>query len=178
MRAETLADAEVIGYLNEHFVIAWSNLLPELYGNAEPNAPPPPSYNADHVRSLPEGAGGGNIRVYFCTPQGRVVHQVVGYWKPARFLEEARQATELLAQKPEHVARVQGARRQELETARDAALAALPEQPLRNDPAVRRAAQLGLRCRAAADLVSELYADVEIILDRRREEVYTKGAVG
>lgn len=178
MRADTLADAEVIGYLNQHFVIAWSNLLPELYGNADPNAPAPPNYNPDHVKSVPEGAGGGNIRVYFCTPQGRVVHQVIGYWKATRFLEEARLAVELLQRTPEQVAKVQAGRRKELEKERDAALAALPAKPERNDPVVRRAAQLGLRCRAAEDLQRELYADVETILDRRREEVYTKGALG
>lgn len=178
MRADTLADAEVIGFLNQHFVIAWSNLLPELYGNADPHAAPPPSYDPERVKGVPEGAGGGNIRVYFCTPQGRVVHQTVGYWKAPRFLEEARRAVELLQRSPDHVARVQRARLQELEKERDAALAALPDRPQRNDPVVRRAAQLGLRCRAGEDLQRDLYADVETILDRRREEVYTKGALG
>src|SRR3974377_1937157 len=115
MRADTLADAEVIGYLNQHFVIAWSNLLPELYGNADPHAPPPPSYNPEHVRSVPEGAGGGNIRVYFCTPRGGVVHQVIGYGNPPRFLEEARLALTLLQGSPDAAAKIQRERRKELE---------------------------------------------------------------
>ncbi|MBY0527673.1 MAG: hypothetical protein K2R98_30020 [Gemmataceae bacterium] len=178
MRADTLASAEVIGYLNEHYVIAWSNLLPELYGNADPNAPPPPKYNPEHVKSVPEGAGGGNIRIYFCNPQGRVLHQVIGYWKPDRFLDEARFAASLFAMSPDRVIKVQTQRREELEKEQATAMAALPVEPKRNDPAARCAAQVGLRCRAANDLRKELHADIEDLLDRRREEVYTKGAVG
>jgi hypothetical protein len=178
MRADTLAHAEVIGYLNANYVIAWSNLLPELYGNADPNAPPPPKYDPAHVESLPEGAGGGNIRVYFCNPQGRLLHEVIGYWKPEQFLAEAHLAVALGAMNPDRVIHRQTERRAVLERERTAAMAVLPEEPRRNDPLVRHAAQLGLRCRAAADLCRELHADIEDLLDRRREEVYTKGAVG
>jgi hypothetical protein len=38
--------------------------------------------------------------------------------------------------------------------------------------------QSALRLRAATDLMPDLLADIEAVLDRRREEVYTKGAVG
>ena len=41
MRAETLAEAEVVGFLNQHFTLAWENLYPELFGRADPNAAPP-----------------------------------------------------------------------------------------------------------------------------------------
>src|SRR5262245_9861530 len=115
MRAETLSHAEVVGFLNEQFVIGWSNLLPELYGNADPNAPPPKAYNSEHLRSVPEGAGGGNIRCYFCNAEGKIVHQVVGYWKPERFLEETRFALALLTKSPAELARVQESHQQELQ---------------------------------------------------------------
>jgi hypothetical protein len=178
MRVETLSRAEVVGPLNEHFVVAWSNLVPELYGNADPNAPPPPSYNPEHARSMPEGGGGGNIRVYFCTPDGLIVHQVVGFWKAERFVEEVEFARGLLPLSPDEVRARQAARREEIAALRTAAGAEVPAEAARNDPRARRFAALSLRLRAADELLGDLFADVGDVLDRRHEEVYTKGAVG
>jgi hypothetical protein len=178
MRAETLSDAAVVGYLNEHFLMAWSNLLPALYGNADPNAPPPPGYESQHVASLPEGAGGGNIRLYFCTPRGELVHQVVGYWKKDRLLAEARFAVKLLERNIRRAHAAQTERRRDLDRQHRQALAALPPEPRRNDPAARRAAQLGVRLRAVDEVLRDWHRNVEQVIERRREEVYTKGAVG
>ncbi len=178
MRADTLAAAEVVGTLDSHFIIAWHNLLPELYGKASPTAAAPPRYTPENVRAVPEGSGGGNIRVYFCTPQGRVVHETIGYWKQHAFLGEVRVALDLLSQSRDQAERFHRERQRALTGQQEAALAALASQPERNDPEVRRAALLGLRLRAAAAIRQDLYVDVEVLMDRRREEVYTKGAVG
>ena len=164
--------------MNTNFIVAWSNLLPELYGNSDPNRPPPPQYSPEHLRSLPEGAGGGNIRAYFCTPRGHIVHLSIGYWKPERFLDEARFALALAGSNSGEVTEAQTRRRQELEAQRQTEEKELPAKPAANDPAVRKVGELGLRLRAAEDVRRDLLADIVEVLDRRREEVYTKGAVG
>src|SRR5262245_44884386 len=96
MRAKTLAADEVVSTLNRQYVIVWHNLLPELYGTADPDAGAPPTYDEQRVERLPEGAGGGNIRIYFCKPDGAVIHQVTGYWRPRRFMEEVAFAESLV----------------------------------------------------------------------------------
>jgi hypothetical protein len=171
----TLADADVTRHLSERYVVAWSNLLPELYGNADPNVPPPASYDTRAVRTTPEGAGGSNIRAYFCTAGGKIVHLSIGYWRPERFLAEARFAEQLLTRAKAEMAAAQRQRRQRIETAlREAQTALVP-----SDPASRvRVGQAALKLRAATELTPDLLADIDAVLDRRREEVYTKGAVG
>src|SRR5690349_13117468 len=99
MRAETLAEAEVVGFLNQHFTLAWENLYPELFGRADPNAAPP-RYSPEQMKDMPEGAGGGNIRCYVCTPDGKIVHQTLGFWRPERFLGELKFALSLPTNDP------------------------------------------------------------------------------
>lgn len=154
--------------------MAWHNLLPELYSDSVESLK---GYSPEHVAAVPEGAGGGNIRIYFCTPEGKVIHQVIGYWKPDSLLQEIRFARMLLAQ-PAALRSLHAERRKELDALRLEANAAVPAQPQRNDPAARRAAQLNLRVRAAVETATDLFSDLGQVLDRRREEVYSKGAVG
>jgi hypothetical protein len=170
----TLKDPGVVRYLSDNFVIAWSNLLPELYGNADPSAPPPASYDARAIATTPEGAGGGNIRAYFCRPDGKILHLSVGYWKPERFLAEARFARGL-AGDGKGLAAAQRERRKGLQSDLDAARAAVSGSPAERR---LRVAQAALRLRAAAELTPDLLSEIVTVLDRRREEVYTKGAVG
>lgn len=174
LRENTLANAEVLGELHNHFIVAWDNLLPELYPDT---GGPPKGYNPEHVASVPEGAGGGNIRIFFCTPDGKVVHQVIAYWKPESLLAEIRFARRLLEQ-PAAIRSLHAERRKDLDRLWREAEAASPARPKRNDPAVRRVAQCQIRLRAADETLADLLADLERILDRRREEVYTKGALG
>ncbi|MCI0461202.1 MAG: hypothetical protein L0Z62_30005 [Gemmataceae bacterium] len=171
----TLTDSDVIRHLGDRYVVAWSNLLPELYGNSDPTAPLPPSYDRRAVQTTPEGSGGSNIRAYFCTSAGKIVHLSIGFWRPERFLAEAQFAERLLAGDRGQIAPAQRARRQEAEATFDEAKTAF----VPSDPATRvRVAQAALRLRSATELTPDLLADVEAVLDRRREEVYTKGAVG
>jgi hypothetical protein len=172
----TLHDPEVIRSLNSDFVVAWSNLVPELYGNTDPNAPPPASYDKKAVETAPEGTGGGNVRAYFCTPAGKIVHLTMGYWKPERFLAEAKLARELLSQRETAACATQAQRRAELQAEFDKAKAAVTSPSDRD--AILTLARCGLRLRAADELLPDLFADIAAVLDRRREEVYTKGAVG
>ena len=101
MRANTLAAAEVVGPLNSRFVVAWSNLLPEFYGTAEPNPNAPQAYDERRIEPLPAGARGANNRLYFCKPDGTVVHQVTGYWRPQHLLEEVAFADSLMVLAPD-----------------------------------------------------------------------------
>jgi hypothetical protein len=173
LRENTLRQAEVIGELHPHFTVAWDNLLPELY----PDTGTPKAYSPEHAARVPEGAGGGNIRIYFCTPDGQIVHQVIGYWKPESLLEEIRFARRLLDQ-PEQRLALHAERRQRLTEQWRQAEAAVPAQPGKNDPAARRAAQFHIRLRAAQDAAANMLGDIGQALERRRAEVYTKGAVG
>jgi hypothetical protein len=170
----TLKDPGVVSYLRANYVVAWSNLLPELYGNSDPSIPPPASYDTRALATTPEGAGGGNIRAYFCRPDGKIVHLTVGYWKPERFLLEARFARDLSGD-PKRVAVARRAWLKMLQADFDKARAALSASVADGR---LRLAQASLRLRAAAELAPDLLAAIEIVLDRRREEVYTKGAVG
>jgi hypothetical protein len=178
MRANTLAAAEVVGPLNSRFVVAWSNLLPELYGAADPNSDAPAAYNTERVARLPEGAGGGNIRIYFCRPDGAVVHQVIGYWRPERFLEELAFAERLMELDSKQVRGEQGRRLRELEAVAERELVLVPDNVTANDPTARSAAQQALRRRSADELQALLGQDVEMLLRERRIKVYTEGAVG
>jgi hypothetical protein len=93
MRTVTFADLDLVGYLKEHFVLAWHNQSPDVYavpGQQE-------RYTAEQVKAYPEGGGGGNVRSYFCTPDGQVLAYVEGYWTGPRFLAEAKFAQGLAA---------------------------------------------------------------------------------
>jgi hypothetical protein len=177
MRAETLADAEVVGFLNRHFTLAWENLYPELFGRADPSATPP-KYAPEQTKDMPEGAGGGNIRCYVCTPDGKIVHQTLGFWRAERFLAEMRFALQLLTDNPaklrteqaKHAAKLQS----ELAAAKERAGAGNDWR----DPKLKFAAGCGVRVRGADELLADLLADVGTVIDRRRDEVFTKGALG
>ena len=176
MRAETLADAEVVGLLRQRFTLAWVNLYPELFGVADPNAAPP-KYAKAQTDDLPEGAGGGNIRCYFCTPDGRIVHQTLGLWRPERFQEECRfalslpdDAAKLRAAQSKHAAKVQA----EWAAARERAGKSTDWR----DPKLSAAAGCGVRVRGTDELLADLLKPVGEVIDRRRDEVFTKGALG
>lgn len=85
---KTLSDPRVADALS-NYVLATHNQLPELYCNhtVDPGAD---RYPDDQVDRCPEGAGGGNVRLYLCSSDGRIRRMLLGYWKPERFLEELR----------------------------------------------------------------------------------------
>jgi hypothetical protein len=92
MRTVTFADIQVIQVLQKHFVLVWHNQSPEFFseGVQEPATP-------EQAKAYPEGAGGGNVRTYFCTPNGQMVYYLQGFWRTERFVEEAVFARKVIA---------------------------------------------------------------------------------
>ena len=177
MRAETLADAEVVGFLRQHFTLAWVNLYPELFGKSDPNAAPP-RYAPEQTKNLAEGAGGGNIRCYFCTADGKIVHQTLGYWRAERFLAEGRFALGLPADDP---VKLRAEQRRHADKVQAEWLAAQERAGRGNDwrdPKLKLAAGCGVRVRGSEELLADLLRPVGEVIDRRRDEVFTKGALG
>jgi hypothetical protein len=94
MRHVTFAEPELVDYLNRHFVLVWHNQSPELYAEGGKQETP----SASQAAAYPEGGGGGNVRCYFCSADGRVATYLEGYWQPASFLTEAKSASEICQQ--------------------------------------------------------------------------------
>ncbi len=91
MRTVTFADPEIVDFLNENFVPVWLNHSPEIYQGLAPQDQPQAAYSPAEMAAYPEGGGGGNIRSYFCGPDGRIVHNTQGYWGPELYLRELQQ---------------------------------------------------------------------------------------
>lgn len=90
MRVVTLFEPTTQKYLGEQFVLVTHNQLPQLYCTSSTiDATRENPYPPEQLAVAHEGAGGGNVRSFFCTPDGRVVNYVAGFWGPRRFLAEA-----------------------------------------------------------------------------------------
>jgi hypothetical protein len=89
MRTVTFADVSLVKKLNSQVHCVWSNQNPD--SNVDE-----PIDEVEVVQAVPEGAaaaypcggGGGNIRAYFCTADGEVIHYVQGYWPAKNFAQE------------------------------------------------------------------------------------------
>jgi len=100
MRVDTLEKKQVLNNLSKHFVLVAHNQLPQLYcscqspaetsdpnqQNVDPTAPK--QYPKNQMALVSEGAGGGNIRTFFCMPDGRVINYLAGYWKEEQYRRE------------------------------------------------------------------------------------------
>ena len=155
MRTVTFSDAAVERILDEHFDLYWTNQLPELF--RDPNAPPR-RYPESQMEQFPEGGGGGNVRVFVCTPDGRVVHHLRGYWSPATLLDELEFARALIDRDAETIAAAHRAHVHEGGAT----------------PLERAQQNLLRRCHDE----TVIHAPVRGELRRIEEEVFTKGAVG
>jgi hypothetical protein len=82
MRTVTFAEPRVVDYLKRHFVLLWHNQAPE-----RPSSPPADA--GQQVEAYPEGSGGGNLRTYFCTADGKICYYLEGYWGHERCQEHA-----------------------------------------------------------------------------------------
>ncbi len=91
MRTVTFADAKVVDCLRDRFILVWHNQSPDLY--AETGNQDKPS--AAQAAAYPEGGGGGNVRSYFCSPNGTVATYLEGFWQPASYLREAKAAADI-----------------------------------------------------------------------------------
>ena len=83
MRAGALSDKEVGAYLKDHYVAAWERVGTFTVVQHEGKA---------IVRA------GGNVALYFCTPELEVVHAVAGPVGKEKFLAEAKWAAETYRQ--------------------------------------------------------------------------------
>ena len=86
MRAVTLSNRNVRNYLENNFVVGWTNIK-----NQTPYAGTSghhyPWYPAVQTTTC---AGHHNVQMFFLTSDGRVLHCLPGYWRPADFLLEAK----------------------------------------------------------------------------------------
>lgn len=73
--------------MNDRFVLYWTNQIPGLYcaTNVDARAK---NFPDEMVAKCPEGAGGGNVRFFTCTPEGRLQDCLLGYWGKATLLRE------------------------------------------------------------------------------------------
>lgn len=83
MRTATFGDRQVIRTLQRDFILLWHNQSPGLNEPGEQAQPTP-----EQIKAYPEGAGGSNVVTYFADPDGKVVYQLTGFWRPERFRTE------------------------------------------------------------------------------------------
>ncbi len=79
MRAGALSDAQVGAYLKEHFVSTWKRVS---------------TFTAIQKDGKTVIRVGGNVAIYFCTPDYEVIHAIAGPVGKDRFLSDARWAVE------------------------------------------------------------------------------------
>jgi hypothetical protein len=156
-RAKTLTDGEVREVLARDFVLAMHNQLPELYCNQSVN-PGEDRYPGDQVEGCPESAGGGNLRVFLCRPGGELLFEMLGYWKPERFLAELRRGAAMAL-------------------ADQAGLERLHRECLARHAASPNRAEKML-VRAHEEALADLLKPVDQVLGRIEDEIYTKGSIG
>lgn len=85
MRTVTFADLSVIDDLKQHFVLLWHNQSVDAFAMEGVQQ----KYTPEQVKAYPEGGGGGNVRTYFCTSDGKVLYYLQGFWRDERYRAEA-----------------------------------------------------------------------------------------
>jgi hypothetical protein len=90
MRTVTFADEKLVREISRSFVPVWHNQDPEgaAGGNCAAAKQPAPA----EANEYPLGAGGANLRTYICSPEGKLVYFLEGYWSPETYLAELRAA--------------------------------------------------------------------------------------
>jgi len=84
MRTVTFSDAKVAAALSKDFVCAWKNIRPGEKFKRGVNERLD-DFRATRPDVLPDGTGATNICAIFALPDGRILHAVQGYAKPASF---------------------------------------------------------------------------------------------
>jgi hypothetical protein len=202
MRVGTLEDPVTLRFLAERFVLVTHNQLPQLYcsGSTVDTTTTNP-YPKEQMAQAPEGSGGGNVRSYFCTPDGRVVSYIAGRWGREKFLAEARWALERMdevEQRPELLrahrrmsfqyasARDSQVSPEELEEIIEASITAKPQAVDGRDAAeiARRwklyhlAAAYNRLIRSHHEVREILMLPIDEVLQKVEDDVYIKGAIG
>ena len=95
MRTVTFSRSAVQALLDDRFVSTWHNQAPDVFpvGSGDPQKA---SYPQSYYDEFPDGAGGANVKLFFCTFEGKIVHYTQGYLTPESLKVEAEFALGLL----------------------------------------------------------------------------------
>jgi thioredoxin-related protein len=185
MRRATFSDERLVQDLRHQVVAVWHDQNSVLVNcKLQPPQKPP---TKQMIKAYPVGGGGGNLRTYFCTPAGKIVHYVEGYWPATAFAAELRYAqTQYAAMQQSsetEIAKTLAANLGEqiaaIETQRQALMKRHPaefKKPFAQSEIRRRHASLGLKVnhyRAAAKLASK---DVSPVLAQLMIQHIGRGA--
>jgi hypothetical protein len=117
MRTVTFSQTDVIRAIETNFVPTWFNQAPGQYPVLTHGAAIAAGVrekvacdclSAQGVRkeaargaalpkaTLPPGAGGTNVKIFFCTPDGRILNYLQGHWTPKEFTDHAAFSLELM----------------------------------------------------------------------------------
>lgn len=113
MRAVTFAQKDVIEFVDANFVATWYNQDPRTYPPTSPGAvnsniacnclaPQGIARGAEarqalvKANNLPPGTGATNVKIFFCTHDGKILNYLQGHWTPKEFVQHARFALSLL----------------------------------------------------------------------------------
>ena len=108
MRTVTFSRPTVQALLDDRFVSTWFNQAPDIFpeGSGDPQKT---AYPQNYYDKFPDGAGGANVKLFFCTPDGKIVHFTQGYLKAETLKVEAEFALRLLKMKKPTKARLKAA---------------------------------------------------------------------
>ncbi|KAF0245255.1 MAG: hypothetical protein FD180_1802 [Planctomycetota bacterium] len=82
--------------IEENWVSTWHNQCPGLYCNNTADTRKPIPYPSEQFDTVYEGVGGGNIRLFFCDKDGRIIYAVTGYLSISSMMDAERFAQYLL----------------------------------------------------------------------------------
>jgi hypothetical protein len=120
MQRDTFADARVHERLPRDYVLYWHNRTNpgweawflELHAQQFPGQSLD-TFVKTRLQGYAEGRGGASVVTFFCTPEGRIVYPLPGYWGPERYLQEAAAASKLVRDENSEPARYRVASRLE-----------------------------------------------------------------
>jgi len=92
LQAKTLSDLEVVDTLQRDFVVVWNDHLSDEWYDAVYHAGSgPPAFSAQQVAGYAEGRGFQTLRVFFATPEGKILARLHGFHNAESLLSKARQ---------------------------------------------------------------------------------------
>lgn len=185
MRTVTFADLEVVDHIKQNFVAVWHNQSSDIYSSGPGKQE---KLTAEQAKAYPQGGGGGNVRTYFCQPDGKVIYYLEGFWAKDRYLAEARFARELAdkarqsaeADRPALVRKALGERSQEVANERKAIREKHPgEFAGKFEPTEvrKREAALGLLEKTLKTSEGQIGQAVRPIMDKLRAENIRAGKI-
>jgi hypothetical protein len=193
MRVVTLFEPATQQFLSEHFVLVTHNQMPELYCSSSTiDATVSNAYPSEQLAAAHEGAGGGNVRSFFCTADGRVVNYVAGFWGPSRFLAEANWSLDRMRTDAATTARDHREQIDDYERQRDAI--ATPDEVAKLATAltqgssgnatqetlatIRKVKALNRLARSHRESQPLLHQPIRSVLQQIEDDIYIKGQLG